>query len=1171
MREGFLWHAIAGISFGLSPMVTSFLLWISFATACTRSQASRLLLPALDAARANPAAAISSLCGGTTAGLNIFLAKNDRSSTNLSSVEHSVVEAVLFNHPSAHVFILSVGAVDQRSLEPYWTEGYCVVSIELEVQWMQAVIRAAEPSISSDQLNMLFSSWKHFHFFLNSVVLALQILEGGVNLGMDGLLLNPFDMMLPASLSLQQAAVFIEKVLDPDEPAPPETLEREDFEQSWMPRSHSDRGDGRTLLCGDLSCPRSLPKGCPLGKQIFRAWLEKYFVAGTPPVADLDVTRIYRTYIRGRPLEQTQLQDGEFAAVTYPGWVMVEPHFPDNWRYYGHRGVLDEAEDRAQFHSQLFSPRAHRERSDWSLIRSLKLWLPMSYGPPAARNTMPRSTIDLVLRFVALHITSVDRGPRLFGTAAKKEIAHDLHTPADQHEALENPMAESLGTGSWPNVTREVVLPGGMGGFRTFRDVRVIGRSECGSRGAVSHVGVVARLNRTDVNLFCRPAARPEVSLGGPPQDEAVWRRCQQSLSPEGFHVRGSPAEVNAALALLAYYPVSGRGHPPNADDDPNARLDLDALADHFTDIDFELQGGSCSSISDPAANPIYALTIKLKALVDDVQDQVTVVAHSASRCELLERLAKSFRTMYERLPIIVTCECSKENSCEQLVVRNHQTIPNFAIVDVPYDYGLSRGKRLLIHRVQTEFILVLDDDFVRSPLSCIECMVLHMRSQLHSLTLPFDLLGFPILEDERNFGAFRGQLRATSGRLILEPMISESASDGCLRVGIHPMAFLARTARLRTFKFQEQLQVGEHEQFFYANRYMGLQAGVCFDSTFPHFRVQMTSGYKQRRERMQEMMTKEFTKIGFPSMVYLLHKNDAYSGPDYHEFVRQNIEPWTISDDTCGPAPTPPMEFAMFFVAIFSTADERGAQYRWLLRGGAPESWLSRLSAAASTNWAFFVEEEAVIPGRIEDEADFGDLVFMPRVESSAAGGRSAAHLHFVLSHLKDFHFSWLLVAEQATFVHIEPVLLQLMRVDPPVNAVVGGWKQATATSQQASWLPSEFFAMSFDMKHLLASPRVFRWLRTDVGDGSAAVALNAWLAPLQIRRDSVPGVHVGWAGAVDGCPGSASTSHSKAMHPLAVLHPVSPGELQRMSKAAVLHGSGCEGFDSSWANLIF
>lgn len=41
----------------------------------------------------------------------------------------------------------------------------------------------------------------------------------------------------------------------------------------------------------------------------------------------------------------------------------------------------------------------------------------------------------------------------------------------------------------------------------------------------------------------------------------------------------------------------------------------------------------------------------------------------------------------------------------------------------------------------------------------------------------------------------------------------SSCKADGCTRVGIHPMAFLGRTARLREFKFQDNLQVGEHEQ----------------------------------------------------------------------------------------------------------------------------------------------------------------------------------------------------------------------------------------------------------------------------------------------------------------------------------------------------------------------
>merc|ERR1712232_491107 len=134
---------------------------------------------------------------------------------------------------------------------------------------------------------------------------------------------------------------------------------------------------------------------------------------------------------------------------------------------------------------------------------------------------------------------------------------------------------------------------------------------------------------------------------------------------------------------------------------------------------------------------------------------------------------------------------------------------------------------------------------------------------------------------------------------------------------------------------------MGEHEQIFYANKYLGLHAAVCFDSTFPHFRVQMAAGYKQRRERMQDLMTQEFEKIGFPSVMYLLFKYDALSGPDQDEFIEKEVPPWQISDDTCGPQPDPPAEFAMFFAAVFSTPDARGLQYRQTLRGGSASAWL--------------------------------------------------------------------------------------------------------------------------------------------------------------------------------------------------------------------------------------
>ena len=579
---------------------------------------------------------------------------------------------------------------------------------------------------------------------------------------------------------------------------------------------------------------------------------------------DTILTRLYKAYVRSRrPVLSESCE-----VVLLPSWSMAEPHFPDGFRYYGRRGLEDELDDRPHHHSQLYSSRAHKERADWSLIRSLKLFLPMDYGPPSARNVLPRSVVDLTRRMLSLHLGPFAGGPMQFGVPPKLDATRGrrLRSPVDSLDALQNSMMESFDAGQPKTLPREAALPGDVGGYRTFRDVRVVGLSTChgtqGEGGRQVQLTIGSEGTSPKLRFFCRPSARVEGSQktdGYDTRDQVrAFRICRQALSVDqrAFRFHGLPAQLNAAVSVLAFEPLPGQSAGQR-----DSRLTEAELLAHFDEMVLTLEE-QC-----PAQMPATK-TVRMQALLDDVQDHITVVAHSASRCDLLDRLGASFRGIYEHLPVLVTCECAEGIDCQGLKERPHPSVSHMSIIDVPYDFGLSRGKKLLVHRVQTEFLLVLDDDFVRSPLSCLECMLWHMRSQLHSLTLPFDLLGFPILEDERNFGAFRGQLRATSNRLYLDPMTAAGAPDGCTRVGIHPMAFLGRVARLRGFKFQDNLRVGEHEQFFYSNSYLGLQAAVCFDSTFSHFRVKMKGEYKQRRDRMQELMTKEFTKVGFPSMM---------------------------------------------------------------------------------------------------------------------------------------------------------------------------------------------------------------------------------------------------------------------------------------------------------------
>ncbi|CAJ1407041.1 unnamed protein product [Effrenium voratum] len=926
------------------------------------------------------------------------------------------------------------------------------------------------------------------------------------------LLLNPFDSWLPAPLSLDRAAIFLERALEPGAPLPPDVLEEEDFEKSWSPRSHTDRGDGVTTVCASHLAPRALPKDCDFGKQLLQAWISSYVQHGAVPGFDGILTKMYKAYVRTR---QQTLADDSCAVVLLPGWSLAEPHFPDGFRYFGRRGSEDELEDRPHFHSQLFSARAHKERADWVLVRSLKMFLPLDYGPPSARNVLPRSVVDMAQRMLSVRGAAK---PMHFGVV-KNSAGRHWRTPVDMLDMMQNSMVQTFDAGQPKLLPREAALPGNMGGFRTFRDVRVVGTSSCGRNDA----RVSIQDDGKQLRFYCRTGVRVEAGQESQSYEAQAAKACRQALSVDKgrFELSGSPAWVNAAMSLLAFDPLPGRSRSPEDD----LRLTEAELQSHFTNLSLSL--GTCGT----------SLVAKLEALLDDVEEHMTVVAHSASRCELLDRLGASFRTMYGRLPVLVTCECPEAAGCLEPSQRRHPAIPYMSVIDVPFDFGLSRGKKLLVSSVNTEFILVLDDDFVRSPLSCLECMLWHMRSRLHSLTLPFDMLGFPILEDERNFGAFRGRLRATSNRLYLDPIVAESAADGCTRVGIHPMAFLGRTARLRGFKFQDNLQVGEHEQFFYSNKYLGLHAAVCFDSTFPHFRVKMKGLYKQRRDRMQELMTAEFTKVGFPSMMYLLQKYDILNGADHAEFLSKDVPPWHISDDTCGPQPDPPADFAMFFAAIFSSASDRSAQFRNALRGEHGQSsnvWLPKLMELSAVRWAFFLDENAASGSIMDEEAEYGDLVFMP---SKVSG---AEQLRWCFAFLQRFQFRWLLLAQEDTFINA-------MVLFGVLSGVEQAWGNAASRTVVGKWtsnvLSPELVVLTQDVFHLLASSRLVRWLRTDDGDGYGQ-ALNAWLAPLAIQKEMLPGVYTGQVG----CPLDAS-----------VLHPVELADLLLLSDAAT-SGAPCE-----------
>ncbi|KAF4682556.1 hypothetical protein FOZ63_006358 [Perkinsus olseni] len=469
----------------------------------------------------------------------------------------------------------------------------------------------------------------------------------------------------------------------------------------------------------------------------------------------------------------------------------------------------------------------------------------------------------------------------------------------------------------------------------------------------------------------------------------------------------------------------------------------------------------------------------------------ITVVAHSAERCWLLRRMARSILEWYPGMKFLATCECASEGdpSCAPSPTpRFDPEVPSMTVYDVPYDYGLSRGKSLLISLVETEFVLVLDDDFVRSYHSCLECMLWRMRSKIHSAQWrPLDIVGFPVLEDERAFGAFRGKLRLTDQKLFLEPFVESSHPDGCARVDICPMVFLARTERMKTFQWQLDLPVGEHEQFFLSNKHKGIQVAVCFDSSFPHFRVNTSSPhYDARRERMRKLMTSVFARVGVAQSYYLFHKYSYTSSDDFDSLIEVGLEPHTVSDDTCDPRPHPPKSFRLVMMAVLSEGDHFA--HRHALR--QPSSYLSRLADAQACYWVFLVPAESRRDPQVRREFDeFGDIVFVP-------DGWASTTLAYALEFFSTFELLWLTFIRDDVHFDVGKFIEFMREMEPPRMKLFND--PSTVRS---------VFGMSRDMHQLLANPAVLSRLKPY---GEMWYALNQWAEPFQVERREIAGGHI-------------------------------------------------------------
>jgi hypothetical protein len=266
------------------------------------------------------------------------------------------------------------------------------------------------------------------------------------------------------------------------------------------------------------------------------------------------------------------------------------------------------------------------------------------------------------------------------------------------------------------------------------------------------------------------------------------------------------------------------------------------------------------------AAKPLYSFGIALELGVQraldalylrgdlgdrDLLHHLTAVVKTFERPQVLRRLIRSILRMYPELTIIVVDDS-----------RQPHGIDGVRTIILPYDSGVSAGRREGLRHVRTRYVLILDDDYVFYRHTDLGPALAFMERHPRIDIMGGERVDLPLFRpaDYSQFGRFPTAAAPTPppGSTIGGLPVQDKVAN----------FFVARTERLRLIDWDPALKRVEHADFF--RRAKGvlttvfnadlkcLHAPTPFDSTYMEKRTDylldgLVMRYRHARDMDQE------------------------------------------------------------------------------------------------------------------------------------------------------------------------------------------------------------------------------------------------------------------------------------------------------------------------------
>jgi len=223
--------------------------------------------------------------------------------------------------------------------------------------------------------------------------------------------------------------------------------------------------------------------------------------------------------------------------------------------------------------------------------------------------------------------------------------------------------------------------------------------------------------------------------------------------------------------------------------------------------------------------------------------EALTIIVKTFERPRELRRLVRSIRRLHSSVKIIVADDS-----------RQPSRIAGVEVVRLPFNSGVSAGRSAALERVDTEYFLTLDDDFVLTKHSDLASPLELMKS-----TPELDIVGGVIvnLPDFATTDYSTAGLFPTSRLPLREAGTLVSGLPVRLKV---PNFFIGRTSTVRRVSWTDELKFVEHLDFFTRacgellvvqdERMIALHAKNPFDRDWEERRTNVESSWRVLNQR---------------------------------------------------------------------------------------------------------------------------------------------------------------------------------------------------------------------------------------------------------------------------------------------------------------------------------